>query len=190
MSGQSSFVDQIAQHRAYLRILAEAQLAGLRRGRFDPSDLVQQTLIDAWRAENAPSIEAGDQVLAWLRRILANNIANALRDERRLKRDFRREVPLETRLDDSSRRLERWIASTLIRPDHQLERKEMIESVEKALRRLPHDYRQAVVLRHLQGASLDEIAERLGRTQASVAGLIHRGLRRMREILGELPKDE
>ncbi len=54
-----------------------------------------------------------------------------------------------------------------------------------ALTQLPAAQREAIILHHLQGASLTETAERLGRTDAAVAGLLHRGLRKLREVLAQ-----
>jgi RNA polymerase sigma-70 factor (ECF subfamily) len=55
----------------------------------------------------------------------------------------------------------------------------------QALAELPDDQRAAVELKHLKGYSLEEVARQLGRTKASVAGLLFRGLRRLRELMGD-----
>ena len=51
----------------------------------------------------------------------------------------------------------------------------------EALSRLPEAQREALVLQHWQGWSLDEIAEQMGRTRTAVAGLLKRGLRQLRD---------
>jgi RNA polymerase sigma-70 factor (ECF subfamily) len=54
-----------------------------------------------------------------------------------------------------------------------------------SLARLPGDQRRAVELRHLQGLSLIEVGRTMNRTVAAVAGLLQRGLRALRNDLGE-----
>jgi RNA polymerase sigma-70 factor (ECF subfamily) len=59
-------------------------------------------------------------------------------------------------------------------------------TVRTALATLPADQREVVLLRHVAGASPGEIAERLGRTEASVHGLHHRGRRALQRELTRL----
>jgi RNA polymerase sigma-70 factor (ECF subfamily) len=56
----------------------------------------------------------------------------------------------------------------------------------EALERLPSDQREVLVLRHVAGLSPGEIAERLGKTEASIHGLHHRGRGALRAALREL----
>ena len=48
---------------------------------------------------------------------------------------------------------------------------------------LPDDQRRAVELHHLQGLPSAEIAVRLGRTEIAVAGLLRRGLKKLRQMI-------
>jgi RNA polymerase sigma-70 factor (ECF subfamily) len=59
-------------------------------------------------------------------------------------------------------------------------------SLREALQRLPEDQREVLVLRHVAGLSPGEIAERLGKTEASIHGLHHRGRAALRAALREL----
>jgi RNA polymerase sigma-70 factor (ECF subfamily) len=105
---------------------------------------------------------------------------------RRDKRDVAREQPLEAALDDSASRLEAWLAAEQSSPSQQAQRHELAIRLAQALATLPENQREAVVLRHWQGCSLVEIGERLGCSTAAVTGLLHRGLRRLRQELHDL----
>ena len=52
-----------------------------------------------------------------------------------------------------------------------------------ALLQLAEAQREAILLHHLQGWKIGEVAEHLDRTEAAVAGLLHRGLRKLRELM-------
>jgi RNA polymerase sigma-70 factor, ECF subfamily len=175
------------RYRSYLRLLAEAQLGRDGRRGVEPSDVVQQTLLDAHkdRAGFRGACEA--EHLAWLRRLLACNLADALRAMGRVKRDVGRVRSLEASLGESSARLERWLAVDQSSPSQRAERNESLVRLADALVRLPEDNRRALVMRHCQGACLAEISEVLGRTPQAVAGLLKRGLAQLRD---DMPDDE
>src|ERR1700730_9065927 len=82
------------RYNAYLQVLARAQLGRNLRAKCDPSDVVQQPLLEAHRdfATFQGSHEA--ELLAWLRRILAHNLFNEARRYNAQQRDAAREVSL------------------------------------------------------------------------------------------------
>jgi RNA polymerase sigma-70 factor, ECF subfamily len=174
----------LERYRAYLRLLARLHLDPRLRGKLDPSDMVQQTLLQAhqgltgFRGQDA-------QLAAWLRRILARNLARAVRDFARGKRDLAHERSLEAALAGSSERLGAWPAAGQPSPSEEAQRHEQAVRLAEALGRLPHAQREALVLQHWQGRSLAQIGAHLGRSPEAVAGLIKRGLKGLRELLGE-----
>ena len=170
-------------YRSYLLLLAEARLDRRLRGKLDPSDVVQQTLLQAHQAGPKFRGTSEAELVAWLRQILARTLLNCIRDFRRAKRDVGRERSLQAALDESSARLERWLASEESTPSQQALRGERIEQVADAVRQLPEGQRQAVVLYYWQGGSLAEIAETLERSVPAVAGLLHRGLKQLERQL-------
>ena len=175
----------LERYRAYLRLLAGARLDPRLRAKLDPSDLVQQTLLEAYQALDGFRGRSPEEMAGWLRQILARNLANALRDFRRDKRDVAREQDLEGLLSDSSARVEAWLAAEQSSPSARAERQEEAVRLAAALEELPEVEREVVVLRHFHGWSLPEIGRHVGRSTPAVAGLLHRGLQQLRARLAQ-----
>jgi RNA polymerase sigma-70 factor (ECF subfamily) len=171
--------------REYLSLLARLQVDDRLRARIDLSGVVQQTLLEAYQARGQLHGHNQAQVAAWLRRILANNLADEVRRLLAGKRDPARERSLEAALEASSARLQEWLAAEQSSPSEQVERQEEGVRLAKALAALPDNQRRAVELHHLQGRSLSEVATELGLSRPAVAGLLHRGLKKLRELLEE-----
>jgi RNA polymerase sigma-70 factor (ECF subfamily) len=175
-------------YRDYLHLLARLQLGPRLRGRLDPSDVVQETLLKAHAALDQFRGRTEAERVAWLRRILAHTLADAARQFDRQQGD--QHVSLEQALGESSARLESWLAAEAPAPNARVEREEQLLRLATALGRLPEDQRTAIELRHLQGYSVPAIAEMTGRTVASVAGLLRRGLKALRGLLDDEPEQE
>jgi RNA polymerase sigma-70 factor (ECF subfamily) len=176
----------LERFRKYLQLLAQVQLDPRLRAKLDPSDLVQQTLLEAHQARDQCPPGDPAQQAAWLRKILARNLANAVRDFGRAKRDARRERSLEAAIEESSARMEAWLVAEQSTPSDQAEKNEQLLRLAEALDQLPSDQQEAVVLHHLKGQSLSEVAGHFGRSPAAVAGLLHRGLKKLQELLHDL----
>jgi RNA polymerase sigma-70 factor, ECF subfamily len=108
-------------------------------------------------------------------------MADEARRYSRGKRDADMERSLQAGLDESSVRLEAWLADDRSTPSQQAIRHEQLLALAEALDALPDDQRQAVELHHLNGCSVAEVGARLGRSHASVAGLLRRGIKALRE---------
>jgi RNA polymerase sigma-70 factor (ECF subfamily) len=172
----------LERYRNYLRLLARLNLDPRLAAKLDPSDLVQQTLLQAFQAQGQFRGREPGELAAWLRQILARNLAHAVRDLGRARRDVHRERSLEAALANSSARLEAWLAAEQSSPSGQAERNEQALLVSEALQALPEAQREALVLQHWQGWSLAEIGQHLGRSPEAVAGLIKRGLKQLRRL--------
>jgi RNA polymerase sigma-70 factor, ECF subfamily len=178
-STQSEF-----QHfRSYLYFLARSHIGSRHRARLDPSDIVQQSLLDACRKNDQFRGTTDAERVAWLKQILANNLADAVRGLARAKRDIARERPLEAEVGDSFSRVEGWLATSQSSPSQQAVRADELLCMADALASLPSLQQEAIVLHHLQGLPLAEVGQQLGKTPAAVAGLLHRGLKRLREMM-------
>jgi len=178
-----AFDPDLGRFRSYLLLLARLRLDRRLRGKLDPSDVVQQTLMEAHRDLAQFRGRDAEQQAAWLRQILARNLAGAARDFSRAKRDLRREHSLQAGLDDSASRLEQWLAQEQSSPSQKAQKQEHALLLAEALTELPEKQREAVVLRHFHGWSLEEIGRELECTTAAVTGLLFRGLKTLRQSL-------
>jgi RNA polymerase sigma-70 factor (ECF subfamily) len=171
--------------REYLSLLARMQVDGRLQARIDVSGVVQQTLLEAHQALGQLRGQNEAQQAAWLRRILANNLADEMRKLGTGKRDVARERSLEEAVEASSVRLQGWLAADQSSPSQQVQRQEDSLRLAAALAELPEAQRRAVELHHLNGQTLAEVAAELSCSKPAAAGLLHRGLKRLRELLGD-----
>jgi RNA polymerase sigma-70 factor (ECF subfamily) len=171
---------ELEKARAYLRLLARLQLDARLRGKLDPSDVVQQTLLEAYEKRGQFRGSTEGEWLAWLRQALAHNLADALRAFGQARRDVARERSLAEAVEASSRRLEAWLAAEQSSPSQQAEQHEQAMQLAAALAELPDANREALVLHYCEDWSLADIATHLDRTTAAVAGLLKRGLKQLR----------
>jgi RNA polymerase sigma-70 factor (ECF subfamily) len=173
----------LERFRHYLSLLARTQLGPRLRAKLDPSDIVQQTLLNAHQKRDQFRGSTDEELAAWLRQILANSLADAIRAFGAEKRDIARERFFSESVDQSSVRLEAWLEAVQTSPPDRADKNEQLLRLAWALAQLPDDQRQAVEMHHLQALPLAEIARELGRTEPSVAGLLRRGLGKLRELL-------
>jgi RNA polymerase sigma-70 factor (ECF subfamily) len=170
-------------YRDYLRLLARVQLSPRLQAKVDASDIVQQALLEAHRCHGQFRGQSEAERLAWLRAILANVLAAAARRFSASARDLGRERSLEAEVDLSSSRLECLLAADQTSPSEQAVRGEDLLRLAHAMACLPPDQRRVVELHHLKGMPLAEVAALMGRSRPAVAGLLFRGLNKLRELL-------
>jgi RNA polymerase sigma-70 factor, ECF subfamily len=170
--------------RSYLYLLARSHIGPHHRARLDPSDIVQQTLLNAVERDHQFRGTTSAERMAWLKQILANNLADAARGLARAKRDISREQPLDPHhVNDSFMQVESRLAAVQSSPSDHAVRSEELLRLADTLTNLPRLQCEAIVLHHLQGLPLADVGRQLDRTPAAIAGLLHRGLKRLRELL-------
>jgi RNA polymerase sigma-70 factor (ECF subfamily) len=179
------FDPSLMRYREYLCVLARLQLGPRLQQKLDASDLVQQTLLKAHANRGQFRGRSKAEFVAWLREILANNLAETARRFGSAGRDVALERSLEEALRESSARLERWLAKDAPSPSEQVAHNEQVLRLAQALGKLPEDHRQAVELHHLKGYTMAEVAREMERTTRSVAGLLLRGMKKLRQLLDE-----
>lgn len=175
----------LERYRDYLKLLAHLQMDPRLRQKLDPSDVVQETLLQAHTKMDQFRGQSEAELTGWLRRILANTLAMSLRRYGRQRRDAALERSLELAVEASSVRLEQWLARDEPGPSQEAERNEQLLRLAGALGRLPDEQREALELRHLHGRPVAEIGQLMGRSEASVAGLLRRGLMSLREMMAD-----
>jgi RNA polymerase sigma-70 factor (ECF subfamily) len=178
-------IERLERFRHYLTLLARMQVGARHLHKVDTSDIVNATIFAAHEQWGQFRGSNDAELAAWLRRMLACNLADAFRALHRDKRDVKREHSLEAALDQSCTRLEDWLVALQTSPSAKMVQSERLMRLAWALGELPEDQRNVVELHHLHGCPVSELVELLGRSQASVAGLLRRGLKRLRELLDE-----
>jgi RNA polymerase sigma-70 factor (ECF subfamily) len=172
----------LEMYRNYLRLLARIEIGRKLQGKVDASDLVQEAFLDAHR--HFPNFRgtAEPQLVQWLREILAGTLANQVRRYFGTQaRDPRLEVGLRADLDQSAAGLAAIPVDPNTSPSQQVVRREQSLIVAEALAELPDDYQAVIVLRHLDGLTFPQVAERMGRTVDSVEKLWIRALTQLRK---------
>jgi RNA polymerase sigma-70 factor (ECF subfamily) len=171
--------------RGYLTLLARLQLPPPLRGKVDLSGVVQQTLLEAYQAIDQLRRLTAEQQAAWLRKALAHNLADEARKLGTAMRDVARERSLEQAVEESSARLEAWLATDRSSPSAHAVRNEQLLRLAHALARLPEDQQLAVELHHLRGRPVAEVARELGRSEGAAGALLARALKKLRQLLQE-----
>jgi RNA polymerase sigma-70 factor (ECF subfamily) len=185
-TGSDQALGQLLElYRNYLALSARLQISRRLQSKVDAADLVQETFLKAHRHFDQFRGNTEAELVVWLRQILAFSAANLLR---RYYGTRRRDVRLERELaDDLARSSQAWgqgLMAEQSSPSHRAARREEAVTLADALGKLPSDYAEAIVLRHLEGLPFAEVARRMGRSVDSVEKLWVRGLVQLRRLLG------
>jgi RNA polymerase sigma-70 factor (ECF subfamily) len=171
--------------RAYLLMIANRQLDPDLKAKGGASDLVQETFLDAQRDFTQFQGDSADELRAWLRQMLLHNLASFARRYRATdKRCLAREVPLDT--GDSARPGPEPVADTPS-PSGATMADEEQQALQRALEKLPEDYRQVIRLRNQEGRSFAEAAELMQRSENAVRKLWVRAVERLQHELEAPP---
>ena len=175
----------LEEYRAYLDTLKSIQIDPRVRQKFGMSDIVQITLKEAGR--DLERIQAMDPAgrKRWLRRMLMNNLLDELRKFLNRPPEVSLE-PLRAAAEQSSCRVQNWLAVEDTSPSEKLIREEEGERLLEALAQIDPRQREALILQKWQGWKLEEIAEHMGCTTGAVAGLHARGLKALRKLLPDM----
>lgn len=168
--GDRSAFDELAREwTPRLEALVRLKLGRELRARVEVDDLVQETLLGAWRSIDTLRSPGGAAFFRWLAGIANHVVANEARCHRR-----RPVVPEtgEAAASDPS-------------PSRAMRRDERFDRLEEALDAMSPDHREVVLLARIEGLSLAEVAARMNRSPGAVAQLLWRALRQLRERFGD-----
>ena len=177
-TGDSEFQVRLEQLRQTLQKWATVQMPVWLRSRLDPADLVQLTLVDTLKNGEIYKTRSDQELLNYLRRVLTNNLIDAVRKFGKGRSDVSPDV-----LADTSRRMCDWLAAPDTSPSDRLSRNERYDRLAAGLAKLPDTQRIVVEMRYFQNARLAEIARILGKSEGAVAALLHRAISTLREDL-------
>lgn len=134
-------------------------------------DLLQETLLLAYRSLR--KLDNPAQFRPWLLTIAHNVVIDAARRDTRQKR--------AAGLNGNSEL--GTVPASGLSPEDAAEREELRQAVLSVLRTMPEEYRLPLTMRYITGADYDTIGEQLGLTNGSLRGLLHRGLKMLRDRL-------
>ena len=175
----------IGRLRPWLQMIADRELPARLRGRIDPSDIVQQTLLKAWQGESDFQGSTHEQRLAWLRTILKNTI----RDQNRrllgsMKRGSGREQLATEMFTEDNPGLSAYATARGPTASGEIAALEDALTLANAMERLPLEQRRVIELRHFENLSHAAIAKQLNKTEPAVRMLWVRALRSLQKVEG------
>lgn len=182
-AGDSDALDALlSRYRPYLRVVAEGLMRPYFRTRFDGSDIVQEVCRDVAFGIGELFGSSEREFVAWIKRILKNNLANLCRDHTAAKRDVRLEKNFGSSADHISIQ---WLAldASGTRPESQVIKDESALLLAQTLTRLPYEQRTAIQMRYVEGYKLAQISEHMQTSISTVVRLIDQGLLGMKEML-------
>jgi RNA polymerase sigma-70 factor (ECF subfamily) len=172
------------RYRPLLRMRAELiDLHPRIRVRFDYSDVANETLLLAHQQLDQFRGHTEAELVAWLQGILEHRAIAMIRKELAKKRNVHRECSIEAAVEESSVYVRDILRDKGPSPSEQLQQEELMVRIARALNQLEEVQRQAFLARHMMDLPIADIATLMGRTEKSVAGLLLRGRKRLRELL-------
>jgi RNA polymerase sigma-70 factor (ECF subfamily) len=186
LAGDSSALGQIlATYRDRLRAAVRLRLDGRLRGRVDPSDVVQESFLEATERFRQYARDPDMPFYLWVRFLTLQNLQLAHRRHLGVRaRDARREVGLEAGTQASSAALAALLAGRLTSPSRAAARAEDRDRVRAALDGLDAADREVLALRHFEQLTNAETARVLGLGDSAASQRYVRALGRLQAALG------
>src|SRR3954470_13982660 len=176
----------LIQHRDRLKRMVAVRLDRRLAARVDPSNIVQEALLDAHRELSDYLRLRPLPVYPWLRQLAWERLLKWHRAHVHVrKRSVAREEPRDLALpEESAVQLAHRLIAAGTSPSRRLIREEMRQRVRSVLETMSPQDREVLVMRHLEEMSAAEIAATLGITERAAKSRHTRALERLRSLLG------
>jgi RNA polymerase sigma-70 factor (ECF subfamily) len=172
--GDTSALDELLKRwRPLLQLQARQLLGAAVSARVDPSDVVQETLTQAFQSIDQFQGATEGEWVAWLRRMVAGHAAKVRRHHSADRRDAQRDQPWP----------EEGVGGSGPDPASEIASLEQAAALARAVEALPPDRRDVVVRRILDRQPIATVARELGRTPGAVRVLLTRALRQLRDLI-------
>jgi RNA polymerase sigma-70 factor (ECF subfamily) len=184
----NAFLELLELHRGRLRRLVSMRMDRRLAARFDPSDVVQESVAQAFAHRDAFVAEPSRPFYAWLREIACNRLIDL---HRRHVKAQRRTVTREEAAvgpptsAEARRNLARRLLDASASPSRQIEQREQLQRVRTALESLRPSDREILVMRHLEELSVEEIADVLSISRTAVTSRHLRALQRLSRMIAD-----
>ncbi len=176
----------LAECRSYLVVLARMQLRGHLQAKVDASDIAQQTLLEAHQDFEKFRGQTPAEWLAWLRKLLKNNLTNVARGYQTKKRQASREVSLAPSRDSERGFRLSQLPGQGETPSQIIRRKEQELLLADALEKLSPEHREVIVLRNLQRLPFEDVAQQMNRTRPATQMLWMRAMEKLQSVLSQM----
>jgi RNA polymerase sigma-70 factor (ECF subfamily) len=170
---RAAFEELFRRYRPRLEAWASQSAPRAGPGIPRPSDIVQETSLRAFSSFSAFNGSTEGEWITWLHRIFERRKTQFFRDAQRKKRKDTGALPLDSPEAEAAPALQKS-------PSQALAHDEQWRQILTELFRLPDDQSKAIYLCYLKELPVAEVARRLDRTEAAVAGLLQRGLKALR----------
>jgi RNA polymerase sigma-70 factor (ECF subfamily) len=176
--GDNSALDQLCRvYGERVHRIVRFRMGAELRGKLESMDLVQDAFVAAVRDLGDFEYRDEGDFLRWMSQIAENRIRDNLKRLHTDKRDIRREVPIDLRVPttwDNGPRMPEPIRNTT--PSVIMSVSEELDKLENAMNLLKPEYREVIVLTQIEGLSLKEIGDRLGKSPDAIRMLVARAM--------------
>ena len=192
--GDREALDELFRmHRERLLLMVRMRLHPRMRGRVDASDVIQEAQLEAFERLKDYLVKRPMAFFLWLRFLTGQKVTQLHRHHLGAqRRDPRREVRLQQgpMPEASSITLAHQLMGNLTAPSRAAIRAEFRARLDEALKLMDPLDREVLSLRHFEQLSNAEVAVELGLKESAASKRYIRGIRKFKEILGELPGGE
>ncbi len=182
---QESWNTLVSQQRDRLRRLVAFRMDDRLQGRIDPSDVIQEAMIEAWQRLPEFAKEQKVPLFVWLRTLTLQRLGMLRRTHlERSKRTVNKEVDIHQ--DDCSSAMAIALVDSAISPSSVLQRQEILGHIQERLVGMDPVDREVLALRHFEQLGNTEVASVLGISTSAASLRYSRALRRLRDIISEI----